>query len=70
MTLNDVEIGKDYTVDTIETEGDDEMESFLFSLGCYSGEKITVVAKKRNLVVAIKDARYNIDPELACAIKV
>ncbi len=70
MTLNDVEIGKDYTVDTIETKGDDEMESFLFSLGCYSGEKITVVAKKRNLVVAIKDARYNIDPELACAIKV
>ncbi len=57
MTLNDVEIGKDYTVDTIETEGDDEMESFLFSLGCYSGEKITVVAKKRNRVVAIKDAR-------------
>jgi ferrous iron transport protein A len=54
----------------VDTQGDSEMESFLFSLGCYSGEKITVVDKKRNLVVAIKDARYNIDPELAAAIKI
>ena len=47
------------------------MESFLFSLGCYSGEKITVVDRKRNnLVVSIKDARYNIDKELADAIEV
>jgi ferrous iron transport protein A len=52
----------------VNTQGDDEMESFLFSLGCYSGEPITVVDKKRNLVVSIKDARYNIDPELATAI--
>ena len=44
------------------------MEGFLFSLGCYSGENITVVDKKRNLVVSIKDARYNIDPELASSI--
>ena len=46
----------------------EEMESFLFSLGCYSGENITVVDKKKNLVVSIKDARYNIDPELASSI--
>ena len=65
MTLNDAELGKEYIIDAIDTGGDEEMESFLFSLGCYSGEKITVVDKKRNLVVAIKDARYNIDPELA-----
>ncbi len=70
MTLNEAEIGKEYTIIDVNTAGDDEMKSFLFSLGCYSGEKITVVDKKRNLVVAIKDARYNIDPELAGAIQI
>ena len=70
MTLNNAEVGKEYRIDAVNTEGDEEMESFLFSLGCYSGEKITVVNKKRNLVVAIKDARYNIDPELADAINI
>ena len=68
MTLNGAEIGKEYIIKDVNTQGDDEMESFLFSLGCYSGEPITVVDKKRNLVVSIKDARYNIDPELAAAI--
>ncbi|MCR5341992.1 MAG: ferrous iron transport protein A [Butyrivibrio sp.] len=70
MTLNEAEIGREYIVSDIETDGDEDMKSFLFSLGCYSGETITVVDKKRNLVVAIKDARYNIDPELAEAIKI
>ncbi len=70
MTLNEAEIGKEYIIDAINTGGDEDMESFLFSLGCYSGEKITVVDRKRNLVVAIKDARYNIDPELAGAINI
>ena len=70
MTLNDAELGKEYVIDAVDTNEDEEMESFLFSLGCYSGEKITVVDKKRNLVVAIKDARYNIDPELADAINI
>ena len=68
MTLNDAELGKEYIIKDVNTQGDDEMESFLFSLGCYSGEPITVVDKKRNLVVSIKDARYNIDPERATAI--
>ena len=70
MSLNEAALGTEYTIENVATEGDEEMESFLFSLGCYSGEKITVVDKKRNLVVAIKDARYNIDPELADAIRV
>ena len=65
MTLNDAELGTEYRVKDVELDGDEELESFLFSLGCYSGEMITVVDKKRNLVVSIKDARYNIDPELA-----
>ena len=68
MTLNDAELGKEYVITDVNTNGDEEIESFLFSLGCYSGEKITVVDKKKNLVVSIKDARYNIDPELADAI--
>ena len=70
MNLNEAELGTEYVITKIDTEGDDEIESFLFSLGCYSGEKITVVDKKKNLVVSIKDARYNIDPELAAAIHV
>ena len=68
MTLNDAVEGKEYVVKEIATN-DDEMSAFLFSLGCYSGEPITVVERKRrNLVVSIKDARYNIDIELAKAI--
>ena len=52
-----------------EIEIDEEMVSFLFSLGCYSGESITVISKRKSgLIVAIKDARYNIDTELAKSI--
>ena len=70
MTLNDAKLGTEYVIKKIDTDGDEEMESFLFTLGCYSGEIITVVDKKKNLVVSIKDARYNIDPELAAAIEI
>ena len=70
MNLNEAEIGKEYLITNVDTGGDDEMESFLFSLGCYSGEHITVVDRRKNLVVSIKYARYNIDPELAMAINV
>ncbi len=70
MTLNDAELGTEYSIKNVDTGGDEEMESFLFSLGCYSGENITVVDKNRNLVVSIKDARYNIDPELAGSIEI
>ena len=70
MDLTQVTEGKEYIIKTIETD-DEELNSFLFSLGCYSGEPITVVkSKKKNLVVSIKDARYNIDSRLAAAIKV
>ena len=70
MNLNDAELGREYIIKGVDTGGDEEMQSFLFSLGCYSGEAITVVDKRRNLVVSIKDARYNIDPELAAAIEI
>lgn len=68
MTLIDALEGKEYTIRGIETD-DEELNAFLFSLGCYSGEPITVVSRRRNnYVVAIKDGRYNIDNQLAGAI--
>ncbi len=68
MTLNEAVEGREYIIREIETE-DEELNAFLFSLGCYSGEHITVVSKRKSgLVVAIKDGRYNIDNRLAHAI--
>ncbi len=70
MTLRNAEEGKEYIVKSINT-GDEDLEAFLFSLGCYSGEPITVVTHRRSgCVVSIKDGRYNIDPALAEAIEV
>ena len=70
MTLADANIGEEYIVKDIVTE-DDDLEAFLFSLGCYSGEPITVISHiKGGCVVSIKDARYNIDTDLARAISV
>lgn len=68
MNLNDAIIGQEYIIKAIETD-DEELDAFLFSLGCYSGEPITVVTRKpKSCVVAIKDGRYNIDNDLAAAI--
>jgi len=70
LTLKDAQEGKEYIIRDIVTD-DEELNSFLFSLGCYSGEPITVVAhKKGGCVVSIKDARYNIDNQLAEAITI
>ena len=68
MSLAKVQTGEEYIIRNIHTE-DEELDAFLFSLGCYSGEPITVVSRKKGgCVVSIKDARYNIDNELAEAI--
>ena len=70
MTLAQAQEGKEYIIKSIETD-DEELNTFLFSLGCYSGEPITVVfRRRRSCVVSIKDARYNIDYQLAEAIVV
>ncbi len=70
MTLRDALEGREYIIKSVQTE-DEELNSFLFSLGCYSGEPITVVTKKRtSCTVSIKDGRYNIDMNLADAIKI
>ncbi len=68
MNLREAEVGKDYIIQRVETD-DEELDAFLFSLGCYSGEPITVVSRsKSSCVVSIKDGRYNIDNQLAEAI--
>ena len=68
MTLKDAQEGKEYIIRAIETD-DDELNAFLFSLGCYSGEPITVVSRRRSsCTVSIKDGRYTIDNQLAEAI--
>lgn len=68
MTLRDAEEGTEYIIKSIETD-DEELDAFLFSLGCYSGEPITVISHlKGGCVVSIKDGRYNIDTQLAEAI--
>jgi len=70
MPLTNAELGKEYIVQQIETD-DEELNAFLFSLGCYSGEPITVISRRRgSCVVSIKDGRYNIDDQLAEAILV
>ncbi len=68
MNLTEVNVGEEYIIKEILTD-DEELNAFLFSLGCYSGEPITVVSrKKKSCFVAIKDGRYNIDNQLASAI--
>ena len=70
MTLRDAIEGKEYIIQQIKTD-DEELNAFLFSLGCYEGETITVVAHRRGgCTVSIKDGRYNIDSQLAEAILV
>ncbi len=65
MTLNNALEGKEYTIKDILTD-DPELKSFLLSLGCYTGEVIYVISKRRSgLVITLKDARYNIDNQLA-----
>ena len=70
MNLKDAVEGKEYILKNIVTD-DEELDAFLFSLGCYSGEAITVISHlKGGCVVSIKDGRYNIDNQLAQAITI
>lgn len=70
MNLLEAQAGEEYMIKEIMTD-DEELDAFLFSLGCYSGEPITVVShRKGGCVVSIKDGRYNIDNQLAEAIRI
>ncbi len=68
MNLKQAEEGIEYIISNIETN-DDELDAFMFSLGCYSGEPITVISHlKGGSIVSIKESRYSIDNQLAMAI--
>ena len=70
MNLFTAPLGEEFLIRRIDTE-DEELNAFLFSLGCYTGEPVTVVSRqRRSCVVAIKDGRYNIDNDLASAISI
>ncbi len=70
MTLENAQEGKEYIIRNIQTD-DEELDAFLFSLGCYSGEPITVVSRRRgSMVISVKDGRYSIDTQLAEAIQI
>ena len=70
MKLSAAEEGKEYIIKQLETD-DEELDAFLFSLGCYSGEPITVIKKRRSVsVIAVKDGRYCIDRNLAEDIEI
>ena len=70
FNLREAQEGMEYIIRSIVTD-DGELDAFLFSLGCFSGEPITVVSRRRsNCTVAIKDGRYTIDNQLAEAIEV
>ena len=70
MNLTTAQIGTEYIIQRLDTD-DEELNAFLFSLGCYSGEPITVISRRRGgCTVSIKDGRYNIDHQLAEAITI
>ena len=70
MNLLDATPGVEYIIKNIETD-DEELDSFLFTLGCYSGEPITVINKMKSAcIVIIKNARYSIDKNLASCIRI
>ena len=70
MDLRSAQIGTEYMISAIKTD-DEELNAFLFTLGCYSGEPITVIARRwGSCTVAIKNGRYNMDSRLAAAIEV
>lgn len=70
MDLTQAQVGREYLVRAICTD-DPELDAFLFSLGCYPGEPITVISRRKSgCTVSIKDGRYNIDNQLAAAIQI
>ena len=70
MNVTNAKKEKPYLIREIKTN-DEELNSFLFSLGCYAGEEITLVSSRQgSYVVAVKDGRYSIDAQLAEAIEI
>ena len=68
LNLTEADINSPYIIKGVDTQ-DDNMREFLFTLGCYEGETVTVISiLTENYVINVKDARYSIDEDLARAI--
>ena len=68
--LTEVQINKEYTIEEVNT-CDEELKNFLFTLGCYKGETVTVLSfLGENYIISVKDSRYSVDKDLAQAIMV
>ena len=69
MNLKNAEVGLEYLIHAVDTD-DEEMDAFLFSLGCYAGEPITVISRRRGTCGgSLKDGRYTIGDDLAACIQ-
>ncbi len=69
--LTKANLNTDYTIKSINTRGDEEMKAFLFTLGCYEGQSISVVSiLHKNYLINVKNAKYSIDEDLAAAIEI
>lgn len=65
MNLNDAVEGREYIIRAVDS-GDEEVDAFLLSLGCYSGEPVTVISHLQGgCIISVKDGRYTIDRDLA-----
>ncbi|MGM0651531.1 MAG: FeoA family protein [Bacillota bacterium] len=68
LNLTEANINSPYVIKGVDTK-DENMKEFLFTLGCYEGETITVLSLfPENYVINVKDSRYSIDEDLARAI--
>ena len=68
MNLTEAQLREEYIIKDIHTD-DEELDTFLFSLGCYSGEPITVISRIiGGCIISVKNVRYSIDKQLAKAI--
>lgn len=67
MQLSQATVGQTYKVNRIE--GKEKVQKFLFTLGCFEGEEITLISKLAgNYIVNIKDSRYALDEKMARTI--
>ncbi|MDW7685284.1 MAG: FeoA family protein [Bacillota bacterium] len=68
QNLTHADINLPYVIKGIDAH-DEGTKDFLFTLGCFEGEKVTVITVLAdNYIINLKNARYSIDKGLAKAI--
>jgi len=68
MNVSNCELHTEYRITGVHAKEAD-MKDFLFTLGCYPGERIVLISRLPSMyVVDIKNSRYSIDEDLAEAI--